>query len=377
MTASSSALTGSANRWGPLWGARPADWALSEDRQLPTYEAALERTGLEPGWRVLDIGCGAGAFLRLVAERGGEPHGIDASDALIELARGRLPDADLRVGEMEDLPWEDETFDLVTGFNSFFFANDMVAALREAGRVAKPGAPVVIQVWGAHERCDLEAMKQLARPFLPPRPPDAPPDPDLSQPGALQALATQAGLTPESEFDATWVLEYPDAETLGRALVAVAGLAVLAGPEREQELKTAIVDGLAPYRTPRRELPALERVPLPDRNRVSTFAVIREAGPGWHDGGIYEQPAVDEHAAFMNALADSGFVLFAGPLAGTEHGRVRVLLIVNAEDEDEIHRQLADDPWVPTEQLVTVSIEPWQILVGAERLPSSAAVSAK
>jgi SAM-dependent methyltransferase len=250
MTTASSAATGSANRWGPLWGARPADWALSEDRQLPTYKAALERTGLKPGWRVLDIGCGAGAFLRLVGERGGEPHGIDASDALIAFAHGRLPDADLRAGEMEDLPWERETFDLVTGFNSFFFANDMVAALREAGRVAKPGAPIVIQVWGAHERCDLDAMKQLARPFLPPRPPGAPPDPDLSQPGALQAVATQAGLTPASEFDATWILEYPDAETLGRALVAVAGLAVLAGPEREQELQTAIVDGLAPYRTP-------------------------------------------------------------------------------------------------------------------------------
>jgi hypothetical protein len=138
---------------------------------------------------------------------------------------------------------------LVTGFNSFFFANDMVAALREAGRVAKPGAPVVIQVWGAHERCDLEAMKQFARPFLRPRPPDAPPDPDLSQPGALQALATQAGLTSQSEFDTSWVLEYPDAETLGHALVAVAGLAVLAGPDREHELKTAIVDGLVPYRT--------------------------------------------------------------------------------------------------------------------------------
>jgi len=243
-------MTGSATRWGPLWGARPFDWALSEDRQRPTYEAALERTGLEPGRRVLDIGSGAGAFLLLVADRGGEPHGIDASDALIEFARGRLPDADLRVGEMEDLPWEDQTFDLVTGFNSFFFANDIVAALREAGRVAKPGAPIVIQVWGAHERCDIEAMKQLARPFLPPRPPGAPPDPDLSQPGALQALATQAGLRPESEFDATWVLEYPDAETLGRALVAVAGLVVLAGPERERELKTAIVDGLAAYRAP-------------------------------------------------------------------------------------------------------------------------------
>ena len=246
--AAASIVTGSASRWGPLWGARPADWAISEDRQLPTYEAALERTGLTPGWEVLDIGSGAGAFLVLVAERGGVPHGLDASESLIEYTRARLPRADLRVGEMEALPWEEDTFDLVTGFNAFFFANDMVAALREAGRVGKPGAPVVIQVWGAHERCELEAMKQLARPFLPPRPPDAPPDPDLSQPGLLESLAIEAGLTPESEFDTTWVLEYPDEETLSRAVVAVAGLAVLAGPDREEELRAAIVDGLAPYR---------------------------------------------------------------------------------------------------------------------------------
>jgi SAM-dependent methyltransferase len=151
---------------------------------------------------------------------------------------------------MEELPWEDESFDLVTGFNSFFFANDMVAALREAGRVAKPGAAVVVQVWGAHERCDLEAMKQIARPFLPARPPDAPPDPDLSQPGLLRELAVRAGLTPESEFDAAVVFVYPDAETLGRAMLAVAGLAVIAGAERERELENAIVEGLAPYREP-------------------------------------------------------------------------------------------------------------------------------
>jgi SAM-dependent methyltransferase len=247
MTTASS-VTGSASRWGSLWGARPAAWALSEDLQIPTYEAALRCVGLEPGQRVLDIACGVGAFLRLVAARGGEPHGIDASEALVGFAHTRLPDAELRVGEMEALPWGDDGFDLVTGFNAFFFANDMVAALREAGRVAKPGAPVVIQVWGAHERCDLEAMKQIARPFLPPRPPDAPPDPDLSRPGALEALATQAGLTPKSAFDTTWALEYPDAETLGRAMIAVAGLAILAGPEREHDLKAAIVDGLTPYR---------------------------------------------------------------------------------------------------------------------------------
>jgi len=246
--ASSTAADGSASRWGPLWGARPADWALTEDLQLPTYETALECAPVEAGARVLDIGCGAGAFLRLVAARGAEPHGIDASESLIAFARRRLPDADLRVGEMEALPWGDDTFDHVTGFNSFFFADDMVAALREAGRVAKPEAPVVVQVWGAHDRCDLEAMKQIARPFLPPRPPGAPPDPDLSRPGALEALAARAGLIPESEFSTSWAYAYPDAETLGRAMAAVAGLAVLAGPEREHELETAIVDGLAGYR---------------------------------------------------------------------------------------------------------------------------------
>jgi SAM-dependent methyltransferase len=243
-----STVIGSASRWGPLWGARPADWAINEDLQRPTYEAALDRVGPVAGRRVLDIGCGAGAFLRIVAERGGEPAGLDASESLIAFARTRLPDADLRGGEMEDLPWADGTFDLVTGFNSFFFANDMVAALREAGRVARPKAPIVIQVWGAHERCDLEAMKQIARPFLPPRPADAPPDPDLAEPGALEELAVRAGLKPETEFAATWTLEYRDAETLGRASVAVAGLALLAGPEREDELTGAIVEGLARFR---------------------------------------------------------------------------------------------------------------------------------
>ena len=199
---------------------------------------------------MLDIGCGVGAFLRLVADRGAPPVGLDASEALIELARERLPDADLRAGEMEALPYDDDTFDLVTGFNAFFFANDIVAAVRDAGRVAKSGAPVVIQVWGPHEQNDLEAMKDVARPFFPPRPADAPPEPDYSKPGVLEDIATQAGLTPEQAFDTTRSFEFPNEEVLTRALLAPAGLAVLVGPEREHEFKRALIDGLTSYRIP-------------------------------------------------------------------------------------------------------------------------------
>jgi SAM-dependent methyltransferase len=247
---SSMHASSSAERWGPLWGARPADWALSEEQRVPGYEAALARVALEPGHRVLDVGCGVGVFLGLIAGRGAEPHGIDASEALVALARERLPEAEIRVGDMESLPYEDDTFDLVTGFTSFFFANDMVAALRDAGRVAEPGASVVIQVWGAHEHCSLEAMKEIARPFMPPRPPDAPPDRDFSEPGMLEAVATEAGLTPVEAFVTSWAYTYPDAETLGRALLAPAGFALLVGPEREDEVKKAIVDGLAAFRLP-------------------------------------------------------------------------------------------------------------------------------
>jgi uncharacterized protein YciI len=106
---------------------------------------------------------------------------------------------------------------------------------------------------------------------------------------------------------------------------------------------------------------------------MSYFAVIREAGPGWTGGGIARQPAVNPHAGFMNALADDGFILFAGPLAGTESGRLRALLIVDAETEDEIRRRLADDPWVHTDRLVITSIEPWNVIVGAERLSTTLA----
>ncbi len=109
---------------------------------------------------------------------------------------------------------------------------------------------------------------------------------------------------------------------------------------------------------------------------MSLFAVTREAGPSWTEGkGAFEQPAVNDHTAFMNRLAEEGIVLFAGPLAGSEHARIRVLLIAEAASETDIHRRLADDPWLRTQRLVTTSVEPWNLLVGAERLGAQPAAN--
>ena len=106
---------------------------------------------------------------------------------------------------------------------------------------------------------------------------------------------------------------------------------------------------------------------------MSYFTVFREAGATWRDGGIASQPAIDEHAAFMNTLADEGLVVFAGPLAGTEAGLLHALLIINASDEAEIRRRLADDPWSISQQLKITSIESWNVFVGAERLATMSA----
>jgi SAM-dependent methyltransferase len=150
---------------------------------------------------------------------------------------------------MEAMPFGDDSFDLVTGFNSFFFADDIVVALVEAARVAKPGARVVIQAWGPHERNDLEAMKEVVRPFLPPRPAGAPPEPDYAKPGVLEDLAAKAGLNAEQAFDTDWAYEFADERALVWGLLAPAGLAVLIGPAHIDDVVRALVARMADHRT--------------------------------------------------------------------------------------------------------------------------------
>ena len=244
---STTQVSGSAQRWGTLWGARSRDWAETEDHQVPTYEEAIRRIGLSTGQSVLDVGCGSGVFLELAARRGAIVAGVDASEALAELARDRVPGADVRIGDMEHLPYGDASFDVVCGFNSFFFADDMTAALREAARVGRPGAAVVIQVWGRPERCGIEPAKAAIGRLLPGPGRAAPPP--FWKPGVLERHAQEAGLAPETGFDYAWAYEYADEPALLRSLLSSAPAVVAARTSGEQAVRAAVLDAMTPYRT--------------------------------------------------------------------------------------------------------------------------------
>ena len=96
----------------------------------------------------------------------------------------------------------------------------------------------------------------------------------------------------------------------------------------------------------------------------NTFIAISSAGPNRDPSkGTREQPFWDEHAAFIDQLVDEGFILMGGPLID-EGG---AMLIVNANDENEVREKLKNDPWRDQGILKLESIKRWQIFIDARK----------
>jgi hypothetical protein len=91
------------------------------------------------------------------------------------------------------------------------------------------------------------------------------------------------------------------------------------------------------------------------------YLVERAKGPAWdHTRPRREQPGWDEHAAFMDRLAEDGFVVLGGPIG--EGDGDSALLVVEADGEDAVRARLADDPW-PEEVLTVESVRRWAVLL--------------
>jgi SAM-dependent methyltransferase len=241
--------TGTAKVNGPLWGSSAGDWASIQEGQFKAgYEAVLAHCGVGPGTVYLDAGCGSGMATQIAASRGAKVSGFDAAEALLAIARERVPTGDFRVADLEDVPFDDVTFDVVTGFNSFQFASDPVRALAEARRVAKPGGRVVVMTWGRPEGMEAAGIVAALRPLLPPPPPGAPGPFALSEETKLRALAEAAGLMAEDVIDVDSPWSYPDESTALRGLGSsgvAARARTLSGAEA---VDAAHRSALAPFR---------------------------------------------------------------------------------------------------------------------------------
>jgi SAM-dependent methyltransferase len=209
---------GSAAAQGPLWGARARDWAqLAEPDQTPFYEAVFDELQISSSTRLLDVGCGAGLALALAAKRGALVAGLDAAEGLLAVARERLPDTDLRAGDLEQLPYPDDTFTAATSFNAVQYAANPQRALRELSRVTIPGSPIAVVTWGDPARSDMRDVLSAIGALLPPPPPGAAGPFALSAPGALETLVEPAGLRPGATGEIPTPYLYPDVATAVRA----------------------------------------------------------------------------------------------------------------------------------------------------------------
>lgn len=179
---------------GELWGRDPANWADVEFLMQPLFECTLAALAPLAGQRLLDAGCGTGLAASLACAAGASVHGVDASATFIQHASSYAPDAEFRVGDIEQLPYEDGSFDTVTAFNSVQYATDPAAAFAELARVCQAGGNVAIGVWGDPSRCETDALFARLRSLVPPAP-GTPAPLGISEPGRIESLLEAAHLT--------------------------------------------------------------------------------------------------------------------------------------------------------------------------------------
>jgi len=110
------------------------------------YDWVLDLVRPRPGARLLDVACGSGGFLERALARGLDIVGVDVSPAAIELAKKRLPGADVQVADAEQLPFGASSFDLVTCLGSLEHFPSPERGAAEIARVVRPEGRAIVFV---------------------------------------------------------------------------------------------------------------------------------------------------------------------------------------------------------------------------------------
>ncbi len=239
---------GSAILQGHLWGGAAYAWAeLQEPLSRPLWLAMLDAAGVDRGTHLLDAGCGAGGASVLAGQRGALVNGLDASDALLTIARRRVPDGDFRMGDLELLPYAGHSFDAVIAADVLPYVAQPAVALRELTRVSRDGATVVTAVEAMPPDPVWQAIARALGELLPTAVGEEPFA--LSAPGVLDTLIARAGLQALTEEEVMCPWEYVDPETAWEAHASTGPLQAamqLLGP---LPVRTATLRALAHHTT--------------------------------------------------------------------------------------------------------------------------------
>lgn len=239
---------GSSEAQAQIWNATAAQRSRWISQALvPLWEAMLDLVRLQPEARLLDAGCGSGEAAALALDRGAQVWGIDCSPAMLHAARLAAPRATLVQGDLEALPFEDDSFDAVTACNAVHFAADPLRALREIARVARPGARIAIVSMGTRE--DLHVRRVIFEPAFAQISGPPPSDPFLfSAPGALERLIADAGLSiaTKVKVSSEWTFaDFDEAWAAWRCVGPVNAVMKLVGEEPVRDAVKAAADQLA------------------------------------------------------------------------------------------------------------------------------------
>ena len=238
---------GSARVQGDLWGKAPQGWAeIQEPAHEPLWQAMLEAAQVSAGTSLLDAGCGAGGAARLAAERGAAVSGLDAAEGLLAFARASVPDAEFRVGDIQELPYEDDTFDAVIAANSIQYTSDRVASLRELRRVCKPGGRIVASLFGPPEKVAFAAIFKALGNAMPGPPKGGGPF-ELSMPGKLEELFAEAGLEVSASGEVNCPFLFADFESFWIGNAAAGPVQGMLQVVSQEHLQAALRRAVIPF----------------------------------------------------------------------------------------------------------------------------------
>lgn len=222
------------------------------DRFMGRYSQLLaplfaDFCGVEEGQRLLDVGCGPGAFTAVAADRLGPAAvvAVDPSPSFVAACRERHPDVDVRVGAAEALPVDDGEFDRAVAQLVIHFVTDAPRSVAEMRRAVRAGGLVGLSVWdGSAGMGLLHVVNQARRTVEPPTEPDGPRP--FGGEGELAALLDGAWLDDVEEATLSVTVRYARFEELWESLLEGVGPAgafvVSLAPDIRERYRAALFD---------------------------------------------------------------------------------------------------------------------------------------